>query len=145
MKHRHDITELIKESIRKCRHKIIRIIWKINGHSAHLKTARSGKINRMPINEIWTNLRTFGNKGCQKFPLVKTRKNEVHALHIRRLIFASPLDNWNIVESDIKHHQTNKQLNKTSVIELCQIVCYFAISRLYMHMYRRWSCDKNWD
>jgi len=28
------------------------------------KTARSGKINRMPINEIWTNLRTFGNKGC---------------------------------------------------------------------------------
>jgi hypothetical protein len=57
----------------------------------YTKTVRSGKINRMPINEIWTNLRTFGNKGCQKFPLVKTRKNEGHALQIRRLIFASPL------------------------------------------------------
>ena len=54
-------------------------------------TARSGKINIMLINEIWTNLRTFGKKGCQKFPLVKTRKNEGHALQIRRLIFASPL------------------------------------------------------
>ena len=41
--------------------------------------ARSGKINRMPINEIWTNLRTFGYKGCQQFPLVKTRKNEGHS------------------------------------------------------------------
>jgi len=38
------------------------------------KTARSGKINRMPINEIWTNLRTFANKGCQKFLLVKNKK-----------------------------------------------------------------------
>jgi len=28
---------------------------------------------------------------CQKFPLVKTRKNEEPALQIRRLIFASPL------------------------------------------------------
>jgi len=55
------------------------------------KTARSDKINRMPINEIWRNLRTFGNKGYQKFPLVKTRKNEGHALQIRRLIFAAPL------------------------------------------------------
>ena len=55
------------------------------------KTARSGKINRMLINEIWTNLRTFGNKGCQTFPLVKARKNEGHDLQIRRLIFASPL------------------------------------------------------
>jgi hypothetical protein len=54
-------------------------------------TSRSGKINRMSINEIWTNLRTVGNKGCQKFPLVKKRKNEGHALQIRRLIFASPL------------------------------------------------------
>ena len=53
-------------------------------------TARSGKINKMPINEIWTNLRTFGNKGCQKFPLVKARKNEGHALQIR-LIFVSLL------------------------------------------------------
>jgi nitrogen fixation protein len=33
----------------------------------------------MPINEIWTNLRTFGYKGCQQFPLVKTRKNEGHS------------------------------------------------------------------
>jgi hypothetical protein len=55
------------------------------------KMARSGKINRMPIDEIWTNLCTFGSKGCQKFPLVKSRKNEGHALQIRRLIFASPL------------------------------------------------------
>jgi hypothetical protein len=55
------------------------------------KTARSAKINRMPINEIWTNLRTFGNKGCQKFPLVKTRKYEGRALQIPRFIFASPL------------------------------------------------------
>ena len=54
-------------------------------------TAISGKINRILIDEIWTNLRTFGKKGCQKFPLVKTRKNEGHALQIRRLIFASPL------------------------------------------------------
>ena len=53
-------------------------------------TARSGKINKMPINEIWTNLRTFGNKGCQKFPLVKARKNEGRALQIR-LIFVSLL------------------------------------------------------
>ena len=54
-------------------------------------TAISGKINRMLINEIWANLRTFGNKGCQQFPLVKTKKNEGQALQIRRLIFASPL------------------------------------------------------
>ena len=54
-------------------------------------TAISGKINIMLINEIWTNLRHFGNKGCQKFPFVKTRKNKGHALQIRRLIFASPL------------------------------------------------------
>ena len=38
-----------------------------------------------------TNLRIFGNKGCQQLPLVKTRKNEGHALQIRRLIFPSPL------------------------------------------------------
>jgi hypothetical protein len=54
-------------------------------------TARSGKTNRMPINEILTNLSTFGNKGCQMFPLVKTRKNEGHALQIQRLMFASTL------------------------------------------------------
>ena len=30
-------------------------------------------------------------KDAKKFPLVKTRKNEGHALQIQRLIFASPL------------------------------------------------------
>jgi hypothetical protein len=49
-------------------------------------TAISGKINRMLINEIWKNLRTFGKKGCQKFPFVKTRTRDTlskYDSHIR--------------------------------------------------------------
>jgi hypothetical protein len=56
------------------------------------KTTRSGKINRirlMRFGQICAPLVTL--KGCQKFPLVKKRKNEGHALQIRRLIFASLL------------------------------------------------------
>ena len=72
---------LFKESIRKCRHTIIRIIWKINDHSAHKRQdlARLTEYRLMRFGQICTPLVTKDAKNSPWLKQERTRDTS----HIR--------------------------------------------------------------